>query len=126
MRLSATDCDAMDSLIRYMGGLLSYPRTESTAYPEGFDFVTTVRALRGHPEWGEHALHASAHHGALLPTGARPAGPPRVGRARGVAPRRAWASAGALMDADCHCLPLLATACHFQPSPIIFLGKSRS
>ena len=46
----------MASLIRYMGGLLSYPRTESTAYPEGFDFVTTVRALRGHPEWGEHAL----------------------------------------------------------------------
>jgi len=105
----------MDSLIRYMGGLLSYPRTESTAYPEGFDFVTTVRALRGHPEWGEHALHASAHHGALLPTGARPAGAPRVGRACGVAPRRAWASAGALMDAACHCLPLLATACHCLP-----------
>jgi DNA topoisomerase III len=45
----------MDSLIRYMGGLLSYPRTESTAYPEGFDFVTTVRAQQGHPERGEHA-----------------------------------------------------------------------
>ena len=23
------------------------------------------------PEWGEHALHASAHHGAILPTGPR-------------------------------------------------------
>ena len=66
----------MAPLIRYMGGLLSYPRTESTAYPEGFDFVTTVRAgastpcmqvlttaprvpqvraQQGHPEWGEHA-----------------------------------------------------------------------
>ena len=28
----------------YMAGYLSYPRTESTAYPKGFDFRTLVSA----------------------------------------------------------------------------------
>ena len=39
----------------YMGGFLSYPRTESTAYPKGFDFASLVRAQTADAEWGEHA-----------------------------------------------------------------------
>ena len=39
----------------YMAGYLSYPRTESSAYPKGFDFNTLVRAQVPDPEWGEHA-----------------------------------------------------------------------
>ena len=39
----------------YMEGYLSYPRTESTAYPPGFDFATTLRDQVEHPEWGVHA-----------------------------------------------------------------------
>ena len=39
----------------YMDGYISYPRTESTAYPPGFDFATTLRDQVEHPEWGVHA-----------------------------------------------------------------------
>ena len=39
----------------YMAGYLSYPRTESTAYPKGFDFRTLVSAQVADDEWGEHA-----------------------------------------------------------------------
>ena len=39
----------------YMSGLLSYPRTESTAYPRGFDFTSLLAAHAAHPEWGVHA-----------------------------------------------------------------------
>ena len=39
----------------YLGGYLSYPRTESTAYPKGFDFAPLVEAQAADPEWGAHA-----------------------------------------------------------------------
>lgn len=39
----------------YMAGYLSYPRTESSAYPRGFDFISLVSVQQDHPDWGAHA-----------------------------------------------------------------------
>jgi DNA topoisomerase-3 len=39
----------------YTQGYLSYPRTESSAYPPNFDFNELLSAQRSHPVWGEYA-----------------------------------------------------------------------
>lgn len=39
----------------YTSGYLSYPRTESSAYPPNFDITGTVAAQRSHPVWGQYA-----------------------------------------------------------------------
>jgi DNA topoisomerase III len=39
----------------YLSGYLSYPRTESTAYPSSFDFRGALGTLRGHPSLGSYA-----------------------------------------------------------------------
>ena len=65
----------------YISGYLSYPRTESTAYPQGYanspkgslnfisdlnetptlhcryDLIGTLSQQRKHPVWGEYVLH---------------------------------------------------------------------
>lgn len=46
----------------YTAGLLSYPRTESSAYPKSFDFRAILKEHTRHPVWGEYA-------GALLSNG---------------------------------------------------------
>lgn len=44
----------------YIQGYLSYPRTESTGYPENFDFQSLLLAQRSHPVWGEYAAELAA------------------------------------------------------------------
>lgn len=39
----------------YLSGYLSYPRTESTAYPSSFDVRGTLSIVRSHPHLGEFA-----------------------------------------------------------------------
>lgn len=39
----------------YIQGYLSYPRTESSAYPPNFDFQGLLAAQRAHPVWGDYA-----------------------------------------------------------------------
>jgi DNA topoisomerase-3 len=53
----------------YTSGYLSYPRTESSAYPPNFDFTSILAAQGRHPVWGPYAA-------ALLQAGVTP---PKVG-----------------------------------------------
>lgn len=49
----------------YTSGYLSYPRTESSAYPPNFDITGTLSAQRHHPVWGPYAsqlLQAGVKH----------------------------------------------------------------
>jgi DNA topoisomerase IA len=38
----------------YIQGFISYPRTESTKYPEGFNFDELLVAQANHPFWGHY------------------------------------------------------------------------
>eukprot|EP01025_Chloroclados_australasicus_P061138 TRINITY_DN797_c0_g2_i2.p1 TRINITY_DN797_c0_g2~~TRINITY_DN797_c0_g2_i2.p1 ORF type:complete len:869 (-),score=15.44 TRINITY_DN797_c0_g2_i2:249-2855(-) len=39
----------------YTQGFISYPRTESSAYPPNFDIKGTLQTLIRHPEWGNYS-----------------------------------------------------------------------
>ncbi len=48
--------DAMHSAERlYLSGFVSYPRTETTSYPKGFDFRATLMAQCNDRWWGQYA-----------------------------------------------------------------------
>ena len=47
-----------------MGGLISYPRTESSRYPPSFDVGSLLRDHAGHRDWGAHAASVLAEAGA--------------------------------------------------------------
>ena len=49
----------------YLNGLISYPRTESTAYPKSFDVRAVLEQHRSHPEWGEYATRLLEEPGRL-------------------------------------------------------------
>lgn len=38
----------------YLSGYISYPRTESTAYPKSFDFREALAIQRDHNQWGDY------------------------------------------------------------------------
>jgi DNA topoisomerase-3 len=39
----------------YLGGYITYPRTESTQYSENFEFMDIVNSHKGNSEWGGYA-----------------------------------------------------------------------
>ena len=41
----------------YLQGFVSYPRTETTAYPKGFDIRQTLSAQCSSPEWGQYCTN---------------------------------------------------------------------
>jgi DNA topoisomerase-3 len=44
-----------ESVFKQSFSYLSYPRTESTAYPKSFDFNGTLEAQANDPRWGTYA-----------------------------------------------------------------------
>ena len=44
----------------YQAGFISYPRTETDAFPQDFDYQTTISDLHAHPTFGFHARALSS------------------------------------------------------------------
>lgn len=57
----------------YISGYISYPRTESSAYPKSFDVRATLAEQRSHPVWGDYVTSLLAL-GPSVPKGGTDAG----------------------------------------------------
>ena len=57
----------------YLQGYLSYPRTESTAYPNSFDIKGTLQQQSQHSDWGDY-VRQLLHDGPKRPKGGFDAG----------------------------------------------------
>ena len=58
----------------YLDGFISYPRTESSAYPPGFDFKTIVASQTSNDEWGDVAKKILSFSSIRKPSGGQDAG----------------------------------------------------
>jgi DNA topoisomerase-3 len=58
----------------YLDGFISYPRTESSAYPPGFDFKSIVASQTGNDEWGDVAKKILNFPSIRKPSGGQDAG----------------------------------------------------
>jgi DNA topoisomerase-3 len=53
----------------YLRGYLSYPRTESTAYPKSFDIANILKQLQSHDAWGYYVQNLLQNGGYTKPKG---------------------------------------------------------
>ena len=58
----------------YLDGFISYPRTESSAYPPGFDFKRIVASQTSNDEWGDIAKKILSFPSIRKPSGGKDAG----------------------------------------------------
>ncbi|KAI4466663.1 prokaryotic dna topoisomerase [Holotrichia oblita] len=57
----------------YTQGYISYPRTETTKYPENFDIIGVLREQQSNPDWGKDAAEVLSQ-GVNIPKGGRDVG----------------------------------------------------
>ena len=58
----------------YLDGFISYPRTESSAYPPGFDFKRIIASQTSNDEWGDIAKKILSFPSIRKPSGGQDAG----------------------------------------------------
>ncbi|KAI8330027.1 DNA topoisomerase [Blakeslea trispora] len=51
--MSPSECMSLAERL-YMQGYISYPRTETSKYPENFDLNSVLREQSAHPDWGHY------------------------------------------------------------------------
>lgn len=62
LRISSDDTmSAAESL--YQKGILSYPRTETDFFKEGFELIPLIQDHRNHPDWGQFTLNLLENNG---------------------------------------------------------------
>ncbi|KAJ2957588.1 hypothetical protein NQZ79_g6685 [Umbelopsis isabellina] len=70
--ISPSECMSIAERL-YTQGYISYPRTETSSYPESFDLDEVLREQRNHPLWGDHCREL-LQQGYDRPTGGKDVG----------------------------------------------------